>query len=121
MFSKTIALGACALCLAAAGVATAAPRMTDTQYVAADRCAALMSSPNLGATDSHDMDTLVKDQERGRTEIAYEAAQEAHDNAALQASKAGPYEKTKLLAERDGACRALLSFAVAGGNSKPKT
>src|SRR5271168_4717986 len=116
MFRKTIALGACALCLAAAGVATAGARMTDTQYVAAERCEALMSSTNLGATDSQAIDALVKDQERGRTEIAYEAGQQAHDNAALQASKAGPYEKTKLLAERDGACRTLLSFAVAGGN-----
>lgn len=116
MFRKSIAAAVTVVCVGLAGAAAAGVRMSDAQYVAAARCQALASAPSLGGASSHAFDALVRDQERGRTEMAYEAAQDAHDKAARQIRMAGPYEKSQLAAERDGACQALVSSTGAGAN-----
>jgi hypothetical protein len=117
MLRKSIAAAVTVACVGLAGAAMAASgaRFNDAQYIQAARCQALATS--LGGSDVHAFDALVRDQERGRTEMAYEAAQEAHDKAARQARSAGPYEKSQLTAERDGACQALVSnSAMANGS-----
>src|ERR1700728_3796186 len=116
MFRMSITATVAVICVGAAGVAgaaTAGERMTDAQYIAAARCQALASASSLGVSDTHAFDAVVRDQERGRTEIAYEAAQDAREKAARQARDAGPYEKSQLTAERDGPCRAMVSSATA--------
>jgi hypothetical protein len=113
MLNKSIAAAVAVVCLGVAGAATAGAHMTDAQYVAAARCQALASASSLGVSDSHAFDALVREQERGRTEIAYEAAQDAREKAARQARAAGPYEKSQLAAERDGPCRAMVTSTTA--------
>jgi hypothetical protein len=45
--------------------------------------------------------------------MAMDLAQQARDDAAEQARTAGAYRKSQLTAERDGACRAMLSTPAA--------
>ncbi|HEY2049418.1 MAG TPA: hypothetical protein VGH03_08745 [Caulobacteraceae bacterium] len=118
MLRKSIAAAVTVACVGLAGGALAASsgaHFNDAQYIQAARCQAIATS--LGGSDVHAFDALVKSQERGRTEEAFEAAQEAHDKAARQVREAGPYEKSQLTAERDGACQALVSVAGASNGS----
>ena len=113
MLRKSIAAAVTVVCVGLAGAAAAGSRLTDTQYVQAARCEALASASSLGGSSPNVFDALVHDQERGRTEVAYEAAQNAKENAAHQAREAGPYEKSQLTAERDGRCHILASSVTA--------
>ncbi len=111
MFRKALAVGFLGVGLVT-GVAFASPspgRLSDAQYVAAGRCQALMASARLGASDTHAIDAFMRAQERGRTNEAYERAEQARQEADRQARTAGGYEKTQLIAERDGVCQALLA------------
>ncbi len=106
MFRKALAIGLLGVGLAT-GVAFASPshspgRLSDAQYVAAGRCQALMASARLGPADTHAIDAFMRAQERGRTN-------EARQDADRQARTAGGYEKSQLIAERDGVCQALLA------------
>jgi hypothetical protein len=113
MFRKALANGLLGVGLAT-GVAFASPshspgRLSDAQYVAAGRCQALMASARLGPSDTHAIDAFMRAQERGRTNEAYERADQARQEADRQARTAGGYEKSQLIAERDGVCQALLA------------
>ncbi|MDE2357123.1 MAG: hypothetical protein KGL69_10255 [Alphaproteobacteria bacterium] len=108
--------------LAAAGVALASPaHLTDGQYIEAERCQALMSSSTLGKVDATAIDKVVRAEGAGRIDEAYQMGQQAHRDAAREASTAGPYARSQLIAERDGVCRtlageqALASGSAAGG------
>lgn len=117
MFRKSIAAVMTVACIGLAGAASAASgaHFNDAQYVRAARCQGIATT--LGGAGTHAFDALMRDQERGRTEMAFEAAQEAHDKAAREVRMAGPYEKSQLTAERDGACQALVSAgAMANGS-----
>jgi hypothetical protein len=111
MFKTTLVAAASLLSLTAglASASTSSARMSDAQYIQADRCQALATASTLGVTDVHAYDALIRQQERGRTEMAYDRATQAHDDAARQARVAGPYQKAQLAAERDGPCRAMLA------------
>ena len=117
MFRTSIAAAVTVACVGLAGAAAAAARLTDTQYVQAARCQALASATSLGGSSPNAFDTLMRDQERGRTEMAYDAAQDAKQNAAHQARVAGTYEKTQLTAERDGPCRVLAASISSSKNN----
>ncbi|HSZ53020.1 MAG TPA: hypothetical protein VK801_15745 [Caulobacteraceae bacterium] len=117
MLRKSIAAAVTVVCVGLAGAAAAGSRLTDTQYVQAARCQALASAASLGGSSPTPFDSLVRDQERGRAEVAYEAAQTAKENAAHEAREAGAYEKSRLTAERDGPCRVLASSVNADKNS----
>jgi hypothetical protein len=120
MLRKSIAAAVTVICVGLAGAAAAGSRLTDTQYVQAARCEALASASSLGGSSPNAFDALVHDQERGRTETAYEAAQNAKENAAHQARFAGAYEKSQLTAERDGPCR-VLATSVTNDKNTDKT
>jgi hypothetical protein len=94
--------------LALSTAAMAAPsHFTDTQFVAASRCQALMASTELGRQDTHEIDALLKAQERSRAVAVIDLAQTAREDAVRAARHAGAYGKASLIAERDGACRAF--------------
>jgi hypothetical protein len=99
-----------AAAFAATGLAVhAAPqRLTDVQYIAANRCLGLMESKALGPTDDYAMKQLIKTQGVGRVSAVWDMADQAHDNALSAANRADDYSKARLTAERDGACEALL-------------
>jgi hypothetical protein len=117
MFRKSLAAAVTVVCVGLAGAAAAGARLTDTQYAQAARCQALASATSLGGSSPTAFDALMRDQERGRTEMAYEAAMTAKENAAHQARVATTYEKTQLTAERDGPCKVLAQSVSATKNN----
>jgi hypothetical protein len=102
----------------AAVAATAGPAsITDAQYFQAQRCAALMSSPALGREDTHAIDAFLRQQSGSRSEPVYELGQQAHDRAASEARHPGDYDRGRLVAERDGACRAAVPGVDVAGSA----
>jgi hypothetical protein len=110
------ALGAAAL-VAPAFAAT--PKISDSAYIEAERCVALMSSPALGAQDTSGISQFLKVQDGGRTETAYEMGQTARESAAREARTAGAYSKSQLIAERDGVCRGFVASPAMATVAKP--
>lgn len=110
------ALGAAAL---SAPAFAATPKITDSAYIEAERCVALMSSPALGAQDTAGISQFLKVQEGGRTEAAYDMGQAARQSAAREARTAGAYSKTQLIAERDGVCRGFVATPAMANVGKP--
>jgi hypothetical protein len=99
--------------LAVAGMAFAqTPHINDMQYVAAARCQVLMSSSELGRQDTRAIDALVKSQGSSRSEAVYDLADHARDDASRAVRHAGPFGRSALIAERDGACRSLADGAT---------
>ena len=121
---NTLNFGLAAICITAvvlwAAGATARPALImDTQYIAAQRCEALMSSSALGREDTHAVDTFLGAQGAARDQATFERGQAAHDNAAIQARHASAGRRAELMAERDGACRAAMpGVAAAGGGAQ---
>jgi hypothetical protein len=115
----TAALTIVAAC-ASAAVATAAPaRLTDVQFIAANRCIGLESTKALASPDSDALRRLVKSQDGGRASYIYDKADQARDDGARDASRSGAENNLRLAAERDGVCRSLASITTAssGGAS----
>jgi hypothetical protein len=94
--------------LAASSVALAAPaHLTDSQYISAVRCRALIASPALGKGDTSSLDAILKAESQGRNPALFDRADEARSDATREASRAGPDQKAHLIAERSGACQAF--------------
>lgn len=101
--------------LVASTATVAAPaHLTDGQYLAAARCRALIASPALGKGDTSAMDALLKSEAPGRVSLITDRAEEVQRDTRRAVGHADAYAKAKLIAERDGACRA---FAGAGMTS----
>lgn len=98
-----------AAALAVATPALAAPRLTDSQFVQASRCQALARASSLGAGDAAAFSALIKAQRQGRADYIVEKASDAASAASGQARRADDAAKADLIAERDGACQALLA------------
>jgi hypothetical protein len=90
---------------ASASVAMAQPKVTDSQFIKASRCAGLASSSNLGAVDTS-YDGWLKENAGLRPEFVTERAAAARRAAASQASRAKGLEKQQLTNEL-GACSAV--------------
>jgi hypothetical protein len=96
--------------LVLATAAVAAPdKFTDSQYIAAARCQALMSSANLGAVDMHGVDAVMKKEGATRSPAVADRADTARADARRAADHAGTYNKAALIAERDGPCHDLFA------------
>jgi hypothetical protein len=94
--------------LALSSAAFAAPaHMTDAQYIAAGRCAGLMSSAALGRQDTRSIEARLKSEGVSRSVDVLDRADEARESAMRSASHAGAYGKQGLIAERDSACAAF--------------
>jgi hypothetical protein len=94
--------------LALSTAAVAGPQtFTDSQYIAAARCQALMSSSNLGAVDAHDVDAVMKSEGASRSAEVADRAADARTVAQQAARHAN--NKAALIAERDGPCHALFA------------
>jgi hypothetical protein len=99
--------------LALSTAALAAPaHMSDAQFIAASRCDGLMSSSALGRQDTHTIEARLKAESSARPSEVFDRADEARENALRDASHAGAYTKSQLIAERDGACRVLSGEAT---------
>jgi hypothetical protein len=91
----------------AAGTAASA-RMTDAQFLEANRCRALIASSDLGAQDTQAVDRKLHEESAGRNPAVADMADSAREHAQQEAHHPNDVVKARLLAERDGACRALL-------------
>jgi hypothetical protein len=84
-------------------------RLTDSQYIAAARCQALMASSALGPVDTHAVNTVMKNEGASRSPAVSERADDVRAQADRAARHAGPDSKATLIAERDGPCQSLLA------------
>ena len=109
----TAALTIAAVC-ASAAVATAGPaRISDVQFIAANRCLGIESTKNLGTPDVDALRQLVKTQDWGRDDFVYDKADQAREDGQREASRNGAENNLRLAAERDGVCRSLVSTTTA--------
>jgi hypothetical protein len=94
--------------LACASAATASERITDLDYLKANRCKGLATG--LGSADTAGVDALIKAQGRGRADAVLQRADEELSKAKREAGKSDL--KDRLSAELSGPCMAYLG----GGN-----
>ena len=97
-----------ALAVSAAAPAFAADRVSDTDLLRASRCLGLAKAANLGAVDATALETFVKTQRKGRDPGLRDRLDTTEKTARSQATSASGDRKATLLAERDGACKALI-------------
>lgn len=103
---------------ASAAVAVAAPaRISDVQFIAANRCLGIESTKAFAAPDADALRQLVKSQQWGRDFYIYDKADEARDDGRREASRSGVETNIRLTSERDGVCRALASTTTASAPS----
>lgn len=103
---KTAAVLFATLGLACAGAATAATeRVTDLDYLKANRCKGL--AVGLAAGDTSSLDALIKDQGRYRADAILQRADAEVTRAKREASNSDL--KERLSAELNGPCLAYMS------------
>ena len=99
---------------ASAAVAVAAPsRLSDVQFLAANRCLGIESAKSFAGPDADALRQLIKSQTWGRDSYIYDKADQARDDGQREASRSGAENNVRLTAERDGVCRALVSTTTA--------
>ena len=103
-----------AAAFASAAVAVAAPaRLSDVEFIAANRCLGLESTKAFASPDADSLRQLVKSQEWGRNQFIYDKADQARDDGARDASRSGAEASARVASERDGVCRSLASTTTA--------
>ncbi|HEX6859045.1 MAG TPA: hypothetical protein VF138_02430 [Caulobacteraceae bacterium] len=80
-------------------------RLTDVEYLQAARCAGLVSSDALGATDSASMEAFMKAQSRGRASFIVDKADQIAATAKRSAKRAAGQHRASLVAEREACAR----------------
>ncbi|KSB87822.1 hypothetical protein AS593_16395 [Caulobacter vibrioides] len=106
MRTATILLAAASIA-AVAAPALAAERLTDAQFIQANRCLGLSEAKALGEVDPAALKQFIKDQRTGRHTFTSDRADTARTDAKRAAAKADEAAKTVLIQERDGACKEL--------------
>lgn len=91
-----------------AGVAQAAPDLSDLQVLQAARCRGLASSEGLGKLDTTALDSVLKAEIQGRDLAVRTSAAKKIASATAQGDKASGPKRDKLLAEREGVCAAWI-------------
>jgi hypothetical protein len=100
------AIAIAALGFIAAGTAAAAERVTDAQFVQANRCRVLAASEVGGGRDTSHIDSFLKAQSRTRATAVLTMADNARTRAQRDASS--PDRRARLQTELAGACSAYL-------------
>ena len=90
--------------LACASAATASDRVSDLDYLKANRCKAL--AVGLGSSDTASLDAMIKAQGRSRSEAVLQRADEEISRAKKEATR--PELKDRLSAELSSACVAYM-------------
>jgi len=115
----TAAITIAAACASAAVTSAAPARLSDVDFIAANRCLGIESTKTFSAPDADALRQLVKAQSWGRDSFIYDKADQARDDGQRDASRSGAENNARLTGERDGVCRALVSTttaAAAGGS-----
>ncbi len=103
----TVILLAAASLAAVAAPALAAERLTDAQFVRANRCLGLAEAKALGDADAAGLQSLIKAQRQGRHSSTDDRAAAARMDAKREAARADGDAKSALVEERDVACKSL--------------
>lgn len=106
---KAAAILLATLSFAAAGAATASDRLTDLDYLKANRCRGLAGG--LGIGDTASLDAMLKTQARSRNDVILQRGEEELTRGKHEAAKADIRER--LTAELNGPCMAYLGGGVA--------
>jgi len=91
--------------IASAGVASASSRVTDVDYLRANRCKGL--AEGLGGADTANLEAMIKAEGRSRADAVLQRASEEVARAKREAGKADL--KDRLSAELNGPCLAYMS------------
>jgi hypothetical protein len=110
---KTAAILLATLGLAIAGSAIASEKLSDVDYLRANRCRGLAAGQ--GAGDTAGLDALIKTEGRSRLEMIYTRGQEEMERGKRDASHID--SKDRLTAELNGPCMAFMS----GGGASRET
>jgi hypothetical protein len=106
---KTTAVLLAVIGLAVAGATAASDRLTDLDYLKANRCRGL--AEGLGSGDIAGLDALIKTEGRSRVEPVYVKGQEELNRGKKEASHTD--SRDRLSAELNGPCTAYLGGAQA--------
>jgi hypothetical protein len=109
----TATLTITAVCASAAVAVASPPRLSDVQFLTANRCLGIESSKRFASPDAEALRQLLKSQPGGRDAYIYDKADQAREDGERDASRSGAETNVRLLAERDGICRALVSTTTA--------
>lgn len=101
------------LAVSAAAPVFAADRVSDGELVRASRCLGLAKAASLGASDATSLQAFIKAQGKSRDLLVQDRADAAERAARTEAGRAKGAQKDALIAERDGACKALVETAAA--------
>ncbi|MDO8381091.1 hypothetical protein [Phenylobacterium sp.] len=93
-----------AVTLMTAGSALAADRVTDVDYLKANRCRGLAE---VSAADTTDLDAWLKAAGRTRTSVVVSMGANEQDRARREAKTTNAERKTRLAAELSGPCQAF--------------
>ena len=108
----TAALAIAAAC-ASAAVAVAAPvRLSDVQFIAANRCLGIESTKAFASPDVDALRKLVNDN-YGRDSYIQDKADQAREDGERDASRSSADVNQRITAERDSVCRALVGATTA--------
>ncbi|HEX4712881.1 hypothetical protein [Phenylobacterium sp.] len=107
---KAAAMLLVALSFATSGAAAASARITDLDYLKANRCRGL--AEGLGVGDTASLDAMLKTEARNRNDVILQRGQEELARGKRDAAK--PDIKERLTAEVNGPCMAYLGGAGAG-------
>jgi len=107
----TIAATVAVACATAVAASAAPAQLTDTQFIAANRCLGLMSSKALATPDAATLAAYLKTQNVGREGFVYDRADQAREDGRELAGRAGTETLTRLTAERDGVCQSFVADA----------
>ena len=97
-----------AFALSAPAFAASPARVSDSDLMHASRCLGLAKAANLGAVDATALTAFVKAQRMGRDPLVRDRSDAQEQTAKSMAGKAKDDLKASLVAERDGACKALI-------------
>jgi hypothetical protein len=88
--------------------AMAGPRISDVELFRVSRCLGLAKAQALGAVDVTALQDFVKVQRRSRERFIVDRSITLEQTAERQAGSAKDDRKAALIAERDGACKAMI-------------
>ena len=110
---KSAAIVLAVLSLATAGAAAASDRVTDIDYLKANRCRGLAAG--LGVGDTASLDAMLKTEGRTRSEAILLRGEEEMTRGRREAAKADI--KERLTAEVNGPCMAYIGGAAGSKTS----
>ncbi len=88
--------------------ASAEPRkLSDVDFLEAARCVGIASSGKIGSTDVPALNGWLRSQSTGRSIYIAERADQVQHDAKMEASRAGEFQKQRLINELNGVCATL--------------